>query len=100
MLSPHVVLKLIGTFTVFVLSLVGYVLPLNAERILYARYYTRDVNWTEGSFYHNLKAFSSGIILGVALIHLIAESTESLQELSEYPGTYVYVKGEMSTVNY
>jgi hypothetical protein len=87
MLSPDVVLKLIGTFTIFVLSLIGYVIPLNVDRIQYLRYYTSETNWTESSFYFYLKSFSSGIILGVALLHLIAESIESLQDVSDYPGT-------------
>lgn len=86
MISPDVVLKLIGSFTIFVLSLVGYVIPLNISRIQYLRYYTSDSNWMDCSFYHNLKSFSSGVILGVAMLHLIAEAIESLEGLSQYPG--------------
>ena len=88
MIPPDVVLKLIGTFAIFVLSLVGYVIPLNINRIQYLRYYTSDSNWMDSSFYHNLKSFSSGIILGVAQLHLIAEAIESLEGLSEYPGEF------------
>lgn len=78
-------LKLIGVFAIFALSLVGYVLPFNIQKIQYLRYYASDNSWTDSSLFCNLKSFSSGIILGVALLHLIAESVESLMDFSDYP---------------
>lgn len=79
---PDIAVKLIGTFAIFALSLAGYVVPLNISRIKYLQYYSSDDN----SFYHNMKAFSSGVILGVALLHLLAEALESFDGFSEYPG--------------
>ncbi len=37
-------------------------------------------------FFMCVKTFSAGVILGVAVLHLLSDSLESLDEYSDYPG--------------
>lgn len=85
-MNPDVTIKIIGIFAIFALSLLGYIIPLNAPRLRLSSIYSiGGSNWTSSSLFHVTKAFSSGVILGVALLHLVAESLEILDDYSLYP---------------
>jgi zinc transporter 1/2/3 len=70
-------LKMVGFVTTFIASLIGYFLPpcLGREG--------REIfkSWR----FRILKAFSAGIILGVALLHVFPEANASLEQLIAYP---------------
>ena len=86
MIELDIIFKAVGIFAIFALSLAGYLLPFHIHKVKCLRQLTAGSSWTDSSFYHNLKSFSSGVILGVSMLHLIAESVETLQLFSEYPG--------------
>ncbi len=98
-------LKIVAIFEIFVASFLGYASPFIGT-------YFQSKSTTESpastnhdhSLHHHehhhgnssetfklVKAFSGGIILGVAFIHLIPESTERLSEFSDYPSKLNYL---------
>ncbi len=76
-------LKIGCVFLVLVVSLLGFFTPLSlASR-------NTKTNFLVTSKYYMLKSFSTGIILGVSLLHLLVESIESLGQFWDYPGSYI-----------
>jgi hypothetical protein len=74
-------LRLGAIFIIFVVSLVGFFLP----------YYLVTNGFREldsNIYFLNLKSFASGIILSVAMIHLLAESASTLSTYTSYPCKY------------
>lgn len=70
-----------GIFEILILSCIGFFLPF-----LLIKYSNISIeNISENLSFRCLKSFSSGIILSVAFLHLLAESIESLSEYAEYP---------------
>ena len=71
-------LRLGAIFIIFVVSLVGFFLP----------YYLVTKGFCEldnNIYFLNLKSFASGIILSVAMIHLLGESASQLSLYTSYP---------------
>lgn len=74
-------LRLGAIFLMFFVSLLGFFLP----------YYlvTYGFNELETNIYFlNLKSFASGIILSVAMIHLLGDSASKLFAYTSYPCKY------------
>ena len=70
-----------GIFEIFILSVVGFFIPFFLIRCSKMSI----ENMTDELSYQCIKSFSAGIILGVAFLHLLAESIEKLSEYAEYP---------------
>jgi len=70
-----------GIFEIFILSVVGFFIPFFLIRCSKMSI----ENMTDELLYRCIKSFSTGIILGVAFLHLLAESIENLSEYAEYP---------------
>ncbi len=78
---------------VFILSLAGYYVPfylhmksLPPPSQAIGEKEKERVNLCHNSLYCLMKCCGSGIILGVALMHLLADAVGDLAEYSEYPG--------------
>ena len=68
-------LQAVGTVSVFIVSLLGFAVP----------FYLRNTHNNTSSAYSMLKTFASGIMLGVALMHLLVDALESLDDIVDYP---------------
>jgi hypothetical protein len=86
-------LKVLGAFAVFVLSLAGFALPQyliknfgessSFETLVLAGNGASPL-FTYG--FYVLKAFASGVIFGVAMVHLLVDALESLEVYTAFPG--------------
>jgi hypothetical protein len=87
-----VTLKTLGAFAVFVVSIAGFALPQyliknfgdssSIESLVLAG---RDGSPLFTYGFYVLKAFASGVIFGVAMVHLLVDALESLQTYSSFP---------------
>ena len=76
-------LRVGAIFLIFSVSIIGSVLPF-----VLIRNGVEDLS-INGTFLI-VKAFAAGVILGVALLHLLAESIESLSTQVTYPCKFKY----------
>jgi len=70
-----------GIFEIFSLSVLGFFLP-------FYFYHFKNVSiekMTDEVPYRCVKSFSAGIIIGVAFLHLLADSIDRLSDFAEYP---------------
>lgn len=73
-------------FLVFFLSLLGFYFPIYVNSCSAQSQTSFPMKiLSNQSFYLLLKCFGSGIILGVSLIHLLADAVGDLGEYGEYP---------------
>jgi len=75
-------LRVGAIFLIFIVSLLGFFSPL-----VVAHYYAIE-DLQKNSNFLILKSFSTGIILGVAVIHLLGEAASELGEYYDYPLAY------------
>jgi hypothetical protein len=90
-----VTLKVLGAFAVFVLSIAGFALPQyliknygdssSIESLVIAG---RDGSPLFTYGFYVLKAFASGVIFGVAMVHLLVDALESLETYSSFPSKW------------
>ena len=79
MLSTSLSLRIVAIFATFAASLFGIALPLWA---------TRD-NKTETAYFKCMKACGAGVLLGIAMMHLLPEGHEDLESaFPDYPLAY------------
>jgi hypothetical protein len=76
-------LKIGCIFLVLVVSLLGFFAPLSLSLR------SSKTNFLATREYCMLKSFSTGIILGVSLLHLLVESIEELGQFWDYPGSFI-----------
>ena len=74
-------IQLVCIVVVFLLSLVGFAIPFQ----LASRSKGSQGGIVDNAMYAILKSFSTGVILGVAVLHLAVDSIEDLSAYSEYP---------------
>jgi len=72
---------IIGIIEIFIVSIIGYFLPLYLLKIINVN--IEDIH--EKVTYRCIKSFAAGIILGLALLHLLAEAMDLLADHVEYP---------------
>ena len=72
-------LRVGGIFLIFALSIIGFYLPAIFKQYMGIKNVQQDTNFML------LKSFASGIILGVAMLHLLVEAVAELGEYTEYP---------------
>lgn len=93
MVSEAVVLKISSVFEILLASLFGALLPFAYIRLFVKREDNHDHGGEHGSdldahpIFFLLKALSCGIIIGVALLHLLPDADELLGDEWSYPGT-------------
>ena len=75
--------KLGSVFEIFALSVLGYAIPILISQQTNT---SNSISILESDKFKVLKCFSSGIILGVAMMHLLPDAVESLEDISEYSG--------------
>lgn len=74
----------IGTiFLIFFVSAIGFSLPFLLKS------HGGIENLQEHPYFLILKSFASGIIIGVALMHLLADAVDNLDAYTSYPREYL-----------
>lgn len=75
-------LKIITIFEIFAVSLIGYFLPIMFTRRKLDVEAAISSNW-----FRNLKALSTGVIIGVATLHLLNDALTDIDttEVNGYP---------------
>ena len=91
-------LKIGTAFLIFVVSLCGFFAPvlvyeINRRKqvgggsvVAVAGTVVEQINFAEQPLFMIIKAFSAGIILGVAFMHLLADGQQDLADIAGYPG--------------
>lgn len=77
-------LKISAIFVVFFISILGTAIP-----ILFSKNFSLQELLASGLFV-TLKCVATGVVLGVATMHLLPESIEVLETQTEYPRKYIY----------
>ena len=72
-------LKISAIFVVFVVSVLGCLIPI----LLAKRSSLQDM--LAGSVFMTLKCVATGVVLGVATMHLLPDAIETLESQTEYP---------------
>ena len=70
-------------FLIFCVSLLGFFLPY-----IMVNHGFHDLE--TNIYFLNLKSFASGIILSVAMVHLLADATSTLYGYLDYPCKYQF----------
>jgi len=78
-------LRLGAIFIIFIVSLIGFFIPYYLVK---NGFHELDSN----IYFLNLKSFASGIILSVAMVHLLAESASALSSYTSYPCKFFHNK--------
>jgi hypothetical protein len=84
-MTDTLTLKVVGLVTFFVASLLGYFFPLSLGYGFNGSGAAGRSALAARTSFTLCKAFSAGAILGVALLHLLAEANATLAELLDYP---------------
>lgn len=99
-------LKVLGAFAVFVLSIAGFALPQyllkNFGESSSIESLVISSNGSSPFFtygFYGLKAFASGVIFGVAMMHLLVDALESLEVYSKFPSMYLFIYYYMTCVS-
>jgi zinc transporter ZupT len=80
--------QLLCIVLVFLISLCGFALPF---KLVSRSMVSGESDVLHSVAYAMLKSFSTGVILGVALMHLAVDSVEDLSAFSEYPSKYIHL---------
>ena len=72
-------LKISALFVIFIVSIVGVIIPL----MLAKRFSLQEL--LTGGLFMTVKCISTGVVLGVSLMHLLPDAIETLESQAEYP---------------
>jgi zinc transporter ZupT len=86
--------QIISVVEIFIVSMIGYYLPhffRTGNDYAVNEHDVPELHSLHRRIFRLMRVFSAGVIVGVALLHLLPDAEEALATMTTYPGIYVSV---------